>query len=302
MLYHEIYGCYFKAVEKMISLAIKGELTEKQMKQICDTYTFSESFLEIIPSIKNQSWQLITSDLKTPIENIPSTPITGLQLRWLKSISLDRRIRLFDVDCSFLEDVEPLFTSDDFVIFDMNNDGDDYEDEEYISHFKTVLSAIKEKKRIWVKYLGNKGMHKALTCDPYELEFSEKDDKFRVHVTRCADASTLNISGIEKCKIAGEAKAYVKRNQNKPTSFFTVILTDERNALERFLHHFSHFEKEAEQIDTNTFKISVFFEKEDQTEMVIRILSFGSSVKVTEPKHFINLIKSRLIQQINCKE
>ena len=31
MLFHEIYGCYYRAVAKMLNLAIAGGLTEKKM-------------------------------------------------------------------------------------------------------------------------------------------------------------------------------------------------------------------------------------------------------------------------------
>ena len=41
-------------------------------------------------------------------------------------------------------------------------------------------------------------------------------------------------------------------------------------------------------------------DKDDETEMVIRILSFGPMIKVTAPQHFVELIKQRLIRQKSC--
>ena len=41
----------------------------------------------------------------------------------------------------------------------------------------------------------------------------------------------------------------------------------------------------------------VDYDKDDETEMVIRILSFGPMIKVVQPEHFINLIKERLRKQ-----
>ena len=35
----------------------------------------------------------------------------------------------------------------------------------------------------------------------------------------------------------------------------------------------------------------VDYDKDDETEMVIRILSFGPMIKVVQPEHFINLIQ-----------
>ena len=113
MLFHEIYGSYYNAVAKILDLAVKEDLTEQKMKEICDKKAFTESFLEILPALKEEKWKLLTKDLKTPLKNSPTIPLTELQLRWLKSISLDKRIQLFNVNIDFLKDVEPLFYPDD---------------------------------------------------------------------------------------------------------------------------------------------------------------------------------------------
>ena len=39
----------------------------------------------------------------------------------------------------------------------------------------------------------------------------------------------------------------------------------------------------------------------DETEIVIRVLSFGPYIKVLEPECFVNLIKERLISQKSCE-
>ena len=67
--------------------------------------------------------------------------------------------------------------------------------------------------------------------------------------------------------------------------------------MERVLLHFAHFEKTAERIEKNRYVVTIHYNKEDETEMVIRILSFGPVIKVTAPEHFINLIKQRLLKQ-----
>ena len=55
--------------------------------------------------------------------------------------------------------------------------------------------------------------------------------------------------------------------------------------------------KKAEKIEENRYHIMVDYDKDDETEMVIRILSFGPMIKVVQPEHFINLIKERLRKQ-----
>ncbi|MGN0692952.1 MAG: WYL domain-containing protein, partial [Oscillospiraceae bacterium] len=117
-LFHEIYGVYYKSVSEMLSLALRGELTEKDMKSICDRYAFTDSHIEIISALKSQRWKLIRSDMTTPLRHEPTVPLTSLELSWLKAISLDKRMKLFDVNTEFLNDVEPLFLPEDYVVFE----------------------------------------------------------------------------------------------------------------------------------------------------------------------------------------
>ena len=64
--------------------------------------------------------------------------------------------------------------------------------------------------------------------------------------------------------------------------------------------HFAHFEKRAERIDDTRYRLHINYDRDDETEMVIRILSFGPFVKVEQPQKFVELIKDRLRKQRNC--
>ena len=85
------------------------------------------------------------------------------------------------------------------------------------------------------------------------------------------------------------------------TEHITLELLDHRNALERVMLHFAHFKKEAEKISDERYRIKIFYDSSDETELVIRVLSFGPFVEVTEPKDFRNLIIERLKRQKNIQ-
>ncbi len=299
MLFHEIYGSYYNAVAKILDLAIKEELTEQKMREICDEKAFAESFLEIIPALKEEQWKLITNDLKTPLKNQPTMPLTELQLRWLKAVSLDKRIQLFNVNTDFLKDIEPLFNPDDYVIFDKYADGDPYEDEEYIKNFRAVLFSIKHKQKIAVEYASRKGNNRRIICIPVGLEYSEKDDKFRVVLNGCRFSNYINMAGVKDVEILCNALEFQATKPEKHENFFIAELTDERNALERVMLHFAHFKKEAERIDEKHYRLKIYYEEPDEAELVIRVLSFGPFLKVTEPQDFKNLIIQKLKSQKN---
>ena len=81
-----------------------------------------------------------------------------------------------------------------------------------------------------------------------------------------------------------------------------IELIDERNALERAMLHFSHLEKKTEKVSNDRYKITLYYDKDDETELLIRVLAFGPVMKVTEPESFIEQIKQRLRMQNNLKK
>ncbi|MGN0696358.1 MAG: WYL domain-containing protein, partial [Oscillospiraceae bacterium] len=280
-IFHEIYGVYYKSVSEMLRLAVRGGLTERAMKNICDRFAFTDSHIEIISAIKSERWKLIRSDLTTPVRHEPNIPLTSLELSWLKAVSLDKRMKLFDADICFPDDIEPLFLPEDFVVFEQYSDGDPFEDDNYIEIFRTLLKAVREHKKVTVEYNSSKGTHRRITGDPYELEYSEKDDKFRVKIADCRFADVMNLAGIEKCEVIGNANPSAQKSIFFSEEYFIAELTDERNALERFMLHFSHFRKEASEIYDDRYRIKIFYDKSDETELVIRVLSFGQFIKIT---------------------
>ncbi|MBR2175438.1 MAG: hypothetical protein IJ861_00645 [Clostridia bacterium] len=145
MIFNEIYGAYYSTVAKLIKAASENALNEQKMREIIKENAFSESLAVIESALKEERWQLIRSDGITPIKNPPDLPMTLLLQRWIKAVCLDPRIRLFGYEDPLSDEIEPLFTSEDIFLYDQYADGDDYTSEEYITIFRTILSAIKDK-------------------------------------------------------------------------------------------------------------------------------------------------------------
>ena len=129
MIFSELYSAYYNTVAAILSKIADGERSERGLQKIVTEKAFGESVLTIMPSLKNEKWQLLHSDMTTPLEHKPTMPLTTLQKQWLKAISLDPRIKLFGVEFPDLDDVEPLFTSADYHIYDRYSDGDPFENE-----------------------------------------------------------------------------------------------------------------------------------------------------------------------------
>lgn len=300
MIFNEIYSAYYNSVAKIITEILKGNTSEKDLNKIVSENAFGESMLNILPSIKSEKWQIIRNDLTTPIKHKPTMPLTTIEKRWLKAISLDPRIRLFDTAIKGLEDTEPLFTPDDFFIYDKYSDGDPYNDAEYIAHFRTILKALNNRQNIKLEMTSRNGKTIFAHCVPKRLEYSEKDDKFRLVTSGCRFIRTINISRITKCSISN-GKINSKSNEPETTyEYITLKVSEERNTLERCMLHFAHFEKRAQKNDDH-YLLHIKFDKNDESEIVIRVLSFGPTVEVIESESFKKLIIDKLKSQKSCE-
>ena len=301
MIFNEIYSAYYNTVAKIIANILGGDCDEKAINKIVSEHAFGESMFTVLPSLKSEKWQLVKADMTTSLQHAPTMPLTLAQKQWLKAISLDRRIKLFDVELTGLEGVEPLFTSADYYVYDKYSDGDPFDDQEYIKKFRTILSAINEKQPLKIQMVNRKGNVVSMTVMPQRLEYSEKDDKFRLISTGCRYGGIVNLARITTCKKCDATEYTTHHVSMKSKESLTLRIFDQRNALERCLLHFAHFEKRVERVDRKQYLVHIRYVKNDETEMVIRILSFGPMVEVVEPEEFKNLIIDRLKSQKSCE-
>ncbi len=300
MIFSELYSVYYNTVAKIITAIIDGNLDGNGIYKIIEENAFNESVLNVLPAIKEERWQIITKDYKTPIKRKPIMPLTLLQKRWLKALLQDERIKLFGVKIDGLDGVEPLFTKDDYVVFDKYLDGDNFFDSEYIERFKFILHAIKNKLPIKVEMVNRNGKTVYLNFVPKKLEYSLKDDKFRV-ISSGQYLKTVNLARITNCSLFSGKIIENKSEFQAKYSTVTLLITDERNALERAMLHFAHFEKKAYKESDNKYKLEIKYDINDTLEMEIRILSFGPLVEVIAPLTFRNLIVERLKKQQSCE-
>ncbi len=298
MIFSELYSAYYNAVACILKAACNHPLSKAELRKIVTQEAFGESLLNIEPAILEERWQLLRQDGTTPIQHVPTMPMTMLQRRWLKAIAMDPRVRLFPDAVPDDPEVEPLFRPEDIDVFDRYADGDPFEDEQYIRHFRTILQAIREKSPLWVESISSRGNINHFILTPDQLEYSEKDDKFRV-AGHGFHPLFVNLARITECKpYTGEIHYAPEPPEKRTSRTVELVLLDERNALERVLMHFAHFEKQAERLDDRRYRIQIAYQEEDETEILIRILSFGPMVKVISPEPFVDLVRERLRKQM----
>lgn len=318
-LFSEIYSCYYNVVSKILNRSFNSPVTKEDMNEIIYENAFSESVLYIMPKLISGEWNLLEntedkyiSKLKTPVK----LPLTTLEKSWLKSILSDKKMTLFFNEeqilylNKYLSDVDPLFHIDDFYYFDSFSDGDNYDNEDYINNFRKILASLKAKTPIKISFISGKGNSITGNYIPCKLEYSSKDDKFRAYVVKVKEdrirtAMLINIGRITSVDVSkeiftGDIDFHKYIDQNQCSEPVIIEISKERNAVERCMLHFASYEKRTEyDKKTDKYISYIYYNQQDETELLVRILSFGPVIRVLGPQNFLLQIKERIKRQKN---
>lgn len=315
--FSEIYSCYYQVVAKILDAAAKSPLSRSQMNELSNQYAFAESSLAIVPKLCSGEWNLLEESAdgyKANVQSVPPLPLTQLQGSWLKALLADRRIRLFLSDgqlmelTAFLKEYPPLFDYRVFHFFDVCKYGDPYGSKLYRKHFQLLLHALRERRLLQISYASPQRKSQHMRCLPCKFEYSQKDNMFRIFCTeiyegKVGQVKLFNISRIQNIVPTEEfyhtpfdfERWLLGRRAPEPSK---IQIFQERNALERVMLNFSNHEKRTEYDEEQDCYFSwIYYDKADETELLIKLLSFGPVIKVLEPEGLVAQIKQRVARQ-----
>lgn len=314
-LFSEIYGCYYEVVSALLRAAPLGR---KELERLVAERGYGESTFQLIPKLLDQStWPLFEEQegrYHSRLAHAPSLPVSTLELSWLKALLGDQRIRLFLTDeqlshlAAALTDIAPLYRQEDFFYFDRYLDGDDYADPDYRRRFQTILAAIRERRVLHFVYDPPKSRMRTGYHLPLRLEYSSKDDKFRVYTIQLWRGASqgyysLNLGRILEARLTEERYEGTPdlddwRRRHRCKEPLTLRITNERNGIERFMVEFSSYEKQSEyDAESKTCTVKLWYQRDDETEVLIRLLGFGPVVRVLSPEPFVAQMRERILRQ-----
>ena len=317
-IFSEIYGAYYLAVSKILS---RSALTESEAMRIIKKNAFADSILflphKILPQQDGSDWKLLKKSDGLFLSSVGSPPaniLTMLQKCWLKAKLSDPKIKLFLSDTSLqllekkLEGVNPLYRHEHFRYTDVFSDGDQFSDENYIKNFRSVLNAVKRHEVILIKFVSGNGNTINKKYLPLKLQYSPKNDKFRVFCfcvsgERLRSASVINVSRIKSTEGTGiiwkepvSMDYYFKALKCREP--VTVYVSDERNGIERFFMEFAPYEKHVEfDSENKSCTVKIWYDSIDETELLIRLLSFGPVIEILSPSSFREKARERVEKQ-----
>lgn len=313
-LFDKIYGCYYNIIRRILKEAGESPLSRKDLEQISAERGFQESALTIVPNLTQGVWPFLKEEggkYSTVFPLDTRCPLTSLQKSWLKSLLKDEKMPLFLSDEeieqleSELSDIPPLYNENDFYYFDRYRDRDSYGSLSYREYFHNILAAIEDNRVLSVSYAGRNDIIRKFDIAPYQLQYSPKDDKFRLcgleHYGRSFSRKiTLNLSKLVSCRLLDKHFTRDTEKFNISTAArseqpVVLEISGERNSLERCMLHFASYEKHTEFDESRgCFVCSIWYDPADQTELLIEVLSFGPVIRVAGPEEFLYQIKKRV--------
>lgn len=296
-LFSEVNSLYYQLMTDVLQME-----TFEQQQQLLDQNGFKETPFEMLDYLKDNkdSWHLLKNQ-RSILKNPPQPfPLTNLEKAWLAAIQQDSKFSSLGEPFD-LEENEPLFDWQDYQYFDQFISEDRF-DEGYNVTLQQLLTSIRKKELLTLTYQTiKKRVPTTHIFLALKLEYSAKNNKFRVIGKRKVGNSwkqvTFNCCDIQKVEIANESFPADIKHVHSSLCQIVCELKDQRGALERATFHFSNYRKLLERVDDQLYRMTLFYEKKDETELLINVLSFGARLKVIEPTSFVELIKQRLILQ-----
>ncbi len=307
-LFSEIFGCYYKVITEIVN---NSPLSVDEIRNIINENGFAESCFHLLPKLETLPFvEKKGNKYYSLLENKIKMPITNIEKSWLKAISQDSRFDLFaeDYDKSKLDNIEPLYEQNLFRYYDKYSNGDDFGNCYYQKYFHKINDAMENRTSVKIVYQNPKGRITVNHYIPVKFEFSPKDDKFRFFAARIRNGKLIDYVCLNMGRILdvrnsnetynGELNLELHIEKFDSEEPVIVEIYDERNAIERFMVEFSTYRKNSE-FDENTksCKTKIYYRKTDEIEVLIKLLSFGPTLKVLGPERFLKLFKYRIQKQ-----
>ncbi len=229
-------------------------------------------------------------------------PLSVMELRWLKTIIQDNRIRLFmsDSEITVINDLlnqyalafSPL-PMEKVIFFDRFH-LPEIKTKTMTSILSTILEGIYDQKTVNIKYHTMKNRVMIGEFRPIVLEFSKRNNRFQGFFQECGSDRiyTMNVSRIETAYETDTSFDYTFTEQaflafrEENTTSVTVEFYDVRNIADRILTEFSPWKKLCSyDRTTELYTLTIFYQKQDEVDLVIRLLGYGGNIRFTDREH-----------------
>lgn len=227
-------------------------------------------------------------------------PLTAWELRWVCTILHDEKMKLFlspntinKLLALMPDNIKPINVSN-IIVFDRYHSIGHKPNAEV---FRVIVSALHKCVSLQIKYTDGKGRKYEGTYFPLHIEYSKRDDRFRLYVVddTSKHVHIMNIDGITS--ISNRDRAFSLEDYQKILSDFlkntskqiTLEFIDTKNIPDRLLNEFAPWRKRCELINPKTklYGFTLYYHKYDEIDVLIRLMSYGPYIRIVDKNHFI---------------
>lgn len=217
-------------------------------------------------------------------------PLTKIEIQWLKYCVNNPKAKLF-LEENQLSKLKEIFTveENDLPISSINyydkfkSHNEIADTDIYIDNFKKIVKAFTDDKVVKINYKSVNNSTRTVNIGL--LEYSNKDDKFRIHCKKENSVSIYNLEKINSVEILSDSydrnlaekniKNYILNQRKEITLEFTNV----KNIPDRLLTEFTPWEKLCTRLD-DRYNVTIKYDKQDSLEIVTRLLPYGKNIKI----------------------
>lgn len=177
--------------------------------------------------------------------------------------------------------------------------------EEFLANFKTIVSAIKQHRRLFVTNTTFSGqVYQDQEICPYKLEYSAQFDSFSLS---CQPLDTkrpvkMNLINLSAVKLGNKIEKYdqflsifekqlKQAKENVPVS---LEIKNQAEAYDRCAYLFSSYDTFCYDKGNDTLIMNIYYYRFQKDEIIRNILFLGHYVKVVSPKNIVDEVISEI--------
>lgn len=315
-LFNDYKNRYYRCIQNIINQIYNGEKYDKKdiRKILHNAYLEEESIL--VNELVNKNFFKFEDDIvKLRIDyNIPIR-LNDLELAYLKMFVEDDEFNkvlndeILEKLKKNLNDVQSLDYNKFWKRENIDKYGDSLKNNEIRNNILILEEAILNNK--YIKYSSknrNGDIFENKIAYPYKIEYSIKNNKYRLIIFFDNRAIKINIDSITNIKILEERDVLEKekiqiqdfiKNRKNIGEPLVLKIEDNNNTLDRCFNLFSAYDKKYYYDTDNNLILNIYYHNFDEAEIVRDILSLGKSVIVLEPKKIRNKVVERILRNFD---
>jgi hypothetical protein len=183
--------------------------------------------------------------------------------------------------------------------------------EEFLTNFKTIVSAIKQHRRLFVTNIAFSGqIYQDQEVCPYKLEYSAQFDSFSLSCFPL-DAKRpvkMNLTNLSSVKLGDEIEQYNQflsdfEKQLKNTKErvpISIEIKNQAEAYDRCAYLFSSYDTFCYDKGNDILNMNIYYYRFQKDEIIRNILFLGHYVKVVSPKNIVDEVISEITAAYNA--